>query len=620
MSTPTNQNQNTLTPQAGVKMTGPDEYGKPVSGPATALAKVAGALSNVPGIGLYARASQLALSTVADVASLFGYCRPAEEASIVPYRPAYVGNMPQTNVPDSVTKLTTDLKQETVVDPRTVGLSGVDELNIRSIVTRESYLTKFPWAISATQGTRLATFGVTPINWDEFQAPLITEYHMTPACHTGMLFENWRGTMKYRFQVVASNFHKGRLQVQYDPHDSTENEFNVAYNRVIDISEEKDFTIEVGWGIPETYGETRNPGISGLSFRNDGSDRFFPVNNPNFYNGQISIWVLNDLTVPNSDIDNDIEINCFVSCGDDFEFANPTDEQIRDFTWFADPTLLPQAGEEPLVAPDHDETEDPSRPVNNSPDTVVGGELNDFTNPLAAICFGESITSIRSMMKRFTLYSIWNVPPNSPDSTFMYTRRSMNFPLPRGYAPNGIHTGVTGPYNYVKQTILGWYSPCFQGWRGGIRRKTVATDFQSPGNGLSKGVMNYRRIASPGFGHLTDFQSLVVLDTETFYARQIGEFPLGASGQQSTPYSMNPVLEVEFPYHSNLRFHPTRPLQPNAQPALEYENSNEFKLFASQKSSAGGPCMIEYIAAGDDFSLFFFTNVPVCYYNPTDPV
>ena len=125
LSTPTNKNQTTLSPQSG-EMSKNDEYGKPVSGPATALAKAAGALSSIPGISLYARASQLALSTIADVAAMFGYCRPAEQAPIVPYRPALLGNLPNVNVPDSVTKLTTDLKQETTVDPRTTGLSGVD--------------------------------------------------------------------------------------------------------------------------------------------------------------------------------------------------------------------------------------------------------------------------------------------------------------------------------------------------------------------------------------------------------------------------------------------------------------------------------------------------------------
>ena len=36
-------------------------------------------------------------------------------------------------------------------------------------------------------------------------------------------------------------------------------------------------------------------------------------------NGVISVRVLNELTIPNSTIDNDISINVYVSAGDDFE-------------------------------------------------------------------------------------------------------------------------------------------------------------------------------------------------------------------------------------------------------------------------------------------------------------
>lgn len=304
-----------------------DEYGGKVSGPATALANMAGYLTKVPGIGMYARASQLALSGVASIAAIFGYCRPVVDAAIVPFRPAYMGNFANCNTPDSCSKLTTDIKQETTIDPRTTGLAGVDEMNIKSIITRESFLTNFDWNVGTNTGTRLFTIQVTPYLWSVLNAGAAEELHMTPSCHVGCLFQNWRGTMKYRFQVVCSNFHKGRIQIQYDPYDSTDNEFNVAYNKIIDISEEKDFTVEVGWGIPHCYGDAVNPGTGSLPYRK-GNTLPYPINNPNVQNGQISVWVLNDLTVPASNINNNIQINVFTSCGDNMEFANPTDEYI----------------------------------------------------------------------------------------------------------------------------------------------------------------------------------------------------------------------------------------------------------------------------------------------------
>eukprot|EP01010_Urceolus_cornutus_P000929 NODE_143_length_2217_cov_87.012915_g116_i0.p1 GENE.NODE_143_length_2217_cov_87.012915_g116_i0~~NODE_143_length_2217_cov_87.012915_g116_i0.p1 ORF type:complete len:638 (-),score=-0.75 NODE_143_length_2217_cov_87.012915_g116_i0:304-2103(-) len=598
----------------------------------------------------------MALTGVADTAAAFGYCRPVVDAPVVPYRPAYCGNIANTNVPDSSTKLTTDLKQETVVDPRTVGLSGKDELDIVSIVTRESYLTTVDWATAAVPGDRLCTFAVTPCNWDEFNGGTNTEVHMTPACHISTMFQHWRGTMKYRFQIMASNFHKGRLQIQYDPYDSTENEFNVAYNRIVDISEEKDFTIEVGWGVPNTFLQCINPGISALQFRNTSTTLPFPTLATNTQNGQISIWVLNDLTVPNSVATSDVAINCFVSCGDDFEFINPQDT-FADFQYFPDPTLAaltsgekrtfpkpvsrmnfkeyqeylesqkttepepapldPQSGED-IIAEDTEETKEPSRPVTGMPDMSVAADA-DHTSPLSSICYGETIKSMRALMKRYTFYSFVPVDRGGSSLTINSTRQP-NFPLQPGYAPDGINvTAAANDYNYVQQTYLCWLAPCFQGWRGGLRRKILAIpDGATPER--PNGITIVERSAATGFGFVESsrkgFAYTGNLSQRMFF---IENFLTGATGSQVTVLDQNPVLEIELPYHQEFRFTPTRDLQPNALPGVTFNSTHTVTTLASSTSN-DSITNITYCAAGDDFSFFFYTNVPVCYYLPGFPV
>jgi hypothetical protein len=654
LSTPTNQNPITLVSQSGEesKTSKKDEYGGSVSGPATALAKVAGMLKSIPPISMYARASEFALSGIAGVASTFGYCRPVVDAPIVPYRPAYMGNMSNTNVPDSTTKLSTDLKQETVIDPRTVGLSGTDEMSIRSIATRESFLTTVDWPTSSIPNDRLCTFGVTPYNWDEFAGGTNLEIHMTPACHVGCLFANWRGTMKYRFQIMASNFHKGRLQIQYDPYDSTENEFNVAYNRIVDISEEKDFTIEVGWGVPNTFCAATNPGISALNFRRDGTTLPFPLLAQDIYNGQLSIWVLNDLTVPNSVVASDVAINVFVSAGDDIEFINPT-TTIADLVWFPNPTLQalqappegeskdtftgisreeflkpvvesseetlnPQSGEE-LAAPDMEETTDPSRPVTGMPDMSVSGPA-DLTNPLSSICFGETIPSIRNLLKRYSFYAFKVINRNTASAFMATSDRYMDIPLPAGYAPNGVNFDVAGNnYNFVHQTYMGWMSPCYQGFRGGFRYKR---DFHSlrAGPTIFGGFATATRSANtaipPGEG-IVNFNLL--LNSPSERSSHIENFSPAYSGTIATDLSKNNVLEYELPYQSPYRFQPTRTLEPNAIPAIEYSTGHVIASCVPNIGTSDSAFYNTYVAAADDYSLFFYTNVPVCYYQPSFP-
>jgi hypothetical protein len=625
LSTPTNQNSTTLSAQAGT-MNSNDEYGGKVSGPATALANMAGQLTSVPGIGLYARASQLALSGIASIAALFGYCRPVVDAPIVPYRPAYAGNMPNCNVPDSSTKLTTDLKQEVTVDPRTVGLSGVDEMNIKSICTRESYLTSFDWDVATLSGNKLFTIQVTPYLWNTLTSGPQEEIHMTPACHLGCLFENWRGTMKYRFQVVSSNFHKGRLQIQYDPYDSTDNEFNVAYNKIIDISEEKDFTVEVGWGTNNPYGDAVNPGTAALPYRKGTANLPYPINNPNTQNGQISVWVLNDLTVPNSSINNDIQVNVFVSCGGDMEFANPVDEYLSTLVYFPNPAneagarielLEPQSAESTaLAAPDVEETGEPSKPLSADPLPIMGAAI-DPADGLNSICFGEKISSIRQLLKRFSTTTFYGVPTGNQNLR-SYRRQSMNFPLYRGWAPNGIHTSGGTPYNYYKSSVMNHMTPCFQGWRGGIRRKTFQCSVPNTKSQMI-GHMSITRRASPGKQPLEQVNPISLTGTSSFIAgSNLSLLPLGYSGMQSTITTQNSALEVELPYHSPERFIPAKISQPNALSGVQYHYANVLNT-TEQISALGGPFFIDYTAAGDDFSLFWYTGVPIMYAASVDP-
>ena len=151
-----------FTPQAT------DEYGTgPISRPAGIVAKAAGALSKVPGIGMYALATQMAASTVSGIASMFGYSRPITLADIQPYKPTYLGNMANTNVPDTSQKLTLDAKQELTVDPRVMGLGSTDEMTIKSIAQRESFLTQFGWAVSDSAETLLWNSEVSPVLWHE---------------------------------------------------------------------------------------------------------------------------------------------------------------------------------------------------------------------------------------------------------------------------------------------------------------------------------------------------------------------------------------------------------------------------------------------------------------------
>lgn len=181
LSIPTADEPGALSPQMGeiFKPQAMDEYGTgPVSRPAGFIAKVAGALSSIAPIAPYAKATQLAASTVSSVATMFGFSRPVVLADIQPYKPTLVGNWANTNMPDSSTKLTLDAKQELTIDPRVMGLGSADEMAFKAIATRESFLTNFGWEVAATTESLLWNSEVCPVIWTMLNDEKIGRAHV----------------------------------------------------------------------------------------------------------------------------------------------------------------------------------------------------------------------------------------------------------------------------------------------------------------------------------------------------------------------------------------------------------------------------------------------------------
>lgn len=652
LSIPTANEPGALSPQAG-PMGSPDEYGTgPISRPASMIARAAGALANAPIIGLYAKATQIAANAASSIATAFGYSRPPVLADIQPYRPTYMGNMVNSNVPDSVTKLTYDCKQELSVDPRTMGLGSADEMTLKSIAMRESYLTQFPWAVSSATETLLWNTEVNPVLWSQVNTG-VEELHFPASCFATLPFRNWRGTMKFRFQIVASSFHKGRVKIVYDPSFALTNEYNTNYTYIIDLAKERDFTVEIGWGQQYSFLKHRQPGIDSVPYSQTqlGSD-------PNeSANGILSVYVVNELTVPNSTINNDVAVNVFVSAGEDFEVVNPDDFAIRDLSWFA-----PQAGpmDEPLIrstdihycsdcgfpmdycecyylqearecatcgnvcqfwdmfeiqsgemSADADLTTDESAPMMTEPETLMGADLT-CTDHTMDVFFGDPVTSFRQVLKRYNYHSTY-YPTNTTENITSWDLN--NFPLYRGYAPGAIHATSAPsdptPYNYAQMTMLNWVTPAYTCWRGGMRWKYLYTG-EATGANRTPGFMSVEREPSATFGY--DVRSTNVQDISASLNARVSDdvniYSSGMQGLQVTPTSKNPVLEVELPFHSIDRFGPAKKADLSGNVSRTWYHT----LRAAFRGDTSSYQQIKsYCATGEDFTLAFFTGCPVCY-------
>lgn len=332
MSVLTSVEPGTLGPQSGEEIDEANLKGM-ISGPATAVAKAAGALKIIPQIAPFAVATETGASMVAKIAKSLGYCRPPQTKDPEVFNPRPNSSLAVTTVPDAAHKLTVDDKQELSIDPRIAGLGAHDTLDIRSIASRESYLTTFSWAMGTAPETLLWNSRVDPVIWAEDGAT--PTGYLFPACAMAALpFRYWTGSMKFRFQIVCSSFHKGRLKIVYDPVWLETNEYNTNYLEIIDIADKTDFTIEVGNGQTTSLLTHHKPGLDSVTQMYSNNS----LRAKEEGNGVVGVYVVNELTTPNSTANNDIEINVFVSMGEDFETFVP-DDHFQKFVF------KPQAGE-----------------------------------------------------------------------------------------------------------------------------------------------------------------------------------------------------------------------------------------------------------------------------------
>lgn len=596
----------------------------PISGPATAVSKAAKALSSVPSIAPFAMATSMAADVVSGVAKTFGYSRPNVDPSSDNFINRPMGALAITNAKDQSVKLSVDNKQELTVDPRVVGLDDTDQLTIKSVASRECYLTQFLWPTGKAPESLLWNARVDPC---QFRTQgTIPEYHFTPSCIAALPFKYWTGTMKFRFQIVASAFHRGRIKVSYDPdYFESMDEYNTNYTNIIDIAETRDFTIEVGNGQSYTLLNHHSPG-------RDSETQMFSTTrytSKEEGNGVIAMSVVNELSVPNSAVNNDIYINVYVSMGDDFEVFVPND-YIRHFTPGLNVPTPPAAralpgkfefkhqGEE---FPDALQTSEPSSPFQKESE-VLG--LSHTDNSLVNKVFtGEAIVSFRQMLKRYDYFrSASQILPeiglNTSAQELRITRYQQPlYPFYPGYVGGAIDTTAAGdPYNYCSMTLWHWVAMCFAGVRGGMRYKVLHAGQATVNNYSSAQIYTTRlsdkvtvaNTALTTFVAATDSQSNHNVQSFNYAYR-------GLLGANVSIGALNPANEIEVPFYSKSRFFPHRQLDWTT----GSQNTGGFQAQLVGKTAQSARMDI-YFSTAEDFSLHFWNCPPPMVYSESLPL
>lgn len=590
-----------------------DEYGEGIiSKPASAVAKASGALSSLPLIGPYMRATEIGANATGRMAQLFGYSRPNIVSDIQQIKPLPTGNLANVDAADGAMKLTLDSKAELTVDSRTVGLDGTDEMGILDYCKRESYLTTFNWSPNDKIDDLLWNTYVLPMQLDHIAG----EIHMTPLAHMATCFERWQGSLKFRFQIIKSDYHKGRLLVRWDPNAiSTSVNYNVNYSRVIDIAETEDFEIVVGWGQSTPWKSCGVPFSTGSLFSENN-----PLNGSiktAESNGILGVSVLGDLVCPS--IDAPITVNVFVSACDDFKLAAPRNEPLSNYHLFPIPTFPEGKG---IEADDWlesqsgmvEETTESDKPTSSANQMTIGSQ-SDQNDATYLVFYGDPPTSIRELCKRYVFTRFWYPPQVTAGNTVrINTLRNKNAPYYTGFDATGVDVAKDGVRGMTlgPTTFSSWFTPAYAGVRGSYRKKYL---FSGP-NSAQAPVVTRDIFRANGNGNIIGHELSIGSGhamLQKFLTSKWGQ--KSGNGTASTNLGINNTIEVELPYYSPVRFSKARTIGAQALDCNSHDVKTTDVLLGPLDGAYAGNSVVyqQYDAVGEDFSLFFFTGVPIYY-------
>lgn len=596
-----------LVLQSG-KMPMKDEYERDgaVSKPASAIARGTAAMSKVPIIGPFMTATSVAANAVSNVASLFGFTDVPVVDDVHAFKNTPFPQLATTDVGVQFEKLSIDAKNELSIDPKICGVCADDELQISSIVQRESYLTTFSWTSAAVAETHLFSMRVFP----ELKrvSPLglgANRINYTPMGYLAEAFAFWRGDIKVRLKFLCSQYHRGRVLIVWDPvgTPTTFSHFtNEICSQVVDLAECSDVEINVPWTQPEAYKRTGagNPVAEGFSSSTFATDA-------EFTNGNLSIYVLNELTAPSATAD--IEVAVFVRGGENLEFSNPKD---------IDPLLSPyiyQSGTIPMDGPLSYDTQVESLTLSGKQST---------TDPNFNLVYnGESVSSIRQMIRRSNFYSFMPFSQDvEPDTQLILTEILLSrLPLYPGYDTAGIQlarnaSGASNVnYNWVTWTYLSWFQMMYVGIRGSVNYM-VNKDSSRDGD-----MVFIERSVSPDRGSVPTFNTFTINSVGPVtdkmarliaVSRQPGESGIAVTSQKTQA-----SVTASVPFYSRYKFLYTNPVYRTD--GLSNEDSDRDNIVigstsfiseAQKGTYTNYQAFDIYLSAGTDMTFVFFKNAP----------
>lgn len=390
-----------------------------LSGPLRAVSRGFKEFEKIPLLSTYAAPITWVTDRLSRTAALFGFSKPTQGDSLTKFTPLSAAAHSQVDG-DSDARSLAFISRPGVSS--IVGLSGTDydEMDFSFIVRKYAWFDTKTWTTAAAVGN-LFTEVVSPYK----ALPLGGATHFQPVAFVAEMFRGWRGSLKFRLKFVKTEFHSGRLSIQFYPTTTTTQYTGgpqYVHRWIVDIRDTNEVEVIV-------------PYISRHAFCNASMANGI---------GTLSIDVVDPLVAP-ATVSDTVTILLEIAGGDDFEVAMPKAFNYTP-TSFSAQSGMPN--------------------TNRIMSGTIGGSAVK-ADPIVAssTAIGDKVSNYRALLKRFTQIR--------PSVTALTNTLLMNSPSVSILADALPIVAQTTPVNYYHADMLTNIASCYAIWRGGVRLRDV---------------------------------------------------------------------------------------------------------------------------------------------------
>lgn len=201
----------------------------------------------------------------------------------------------------------------------------IDEMQVDFLKSKFMLTNMFTWSMQNNSGALLWSCPVNPLlpkthltTIAKAETNLLPSYSISPIGFLSSMYMYWRGSIEFRFDIVASQFHNGTLLCAYVP--------GVAEDAVITLEQARasphvtfrlDNTMSYTWTVPYIADKPWWPRrYSGESVSNNAMSP-----------SKLFVFVLNELVFVDS-VAQSIDVLVYMRGGPDMEFATPVQPSI----------------------------------------------------------------------------------------------------------------------------------------------------------------------------------------------------------------------------------------------------------------------------------------------------